>query len=134
MVCNTWVRTALLTGVFAIVTQGASAVNESGNGAQGQIEEITVTAQKRSEAVNSVPMSITAVTGAGLRELGIQSVSDLSKVVPSFTTTTGFFGATTYTIRGVGFYDDALGSRPTVGIYLDEVELPFAIMSKGCRV
>ncbi len=100
----------------------------------GQLQEIVVTAQKRAETANTVPMSIVAMTGAQLQEQGIESVSDLSRIVPSLTTTSSYFGAASYTIRGVGFYDSALGSRPAVGVYVDQVELPFAAMASGANL
>jgi len=95
------------------------------------LEEIIVTAQKRSESINSVGMSITAQTGDQLLQKGITSTADLAKIVPGFT----FEGAVgvqpVYSIRGIGFHDTSLASGQTVAIYSDEVPMPFALETIG---
>src|SRR6266853_1696531 len=72
-----------------------------------QISEIIVTAQKRSERLNDVPMSITALTGERLQELQVLQVSDLSRVVPGFSYQPSDYGTPVYSIRGIGFKDVA---------------------------
>ena len=39
-----------------------------------------------------------------------------------------------YSLRGVGFFDTSIGARPTVSVYLDEVPLPFSIITTGASV
>jgi outer membrane receptor protein involved in Fe transport len=93
--------------------------------------DIIVTAQKRSENINKVGMSITAQTGDQLLQKGITSTADLAKIVPGFT----FEGAVgvqpVYSIRGIGFHDTSLASGQTVAIYADEVPMPFALETIG---
>src|ERR1035437_4382064 len=48
-----------------------------------EIEEITVTAQKREENIQEIPVSVTAVTGATLEEQGIPSIMELGQSVPN---------------------------------------------------
>src|SRR5437016_4649235 len=55
--------------------------------AVGALEEIVVTAQKRSESINKVGMSIGAASGDTLIERGITTVGDLEKIVPGLTFT-----------------------------------------------
>jgi outer membrane receptor protein involved in Fe transport len=69
------------------------------------LQEIIVTAQKRSERLRDVPMSVTAVTGSQLQDQGVTSPADLAKVVPGFTFTESSYGAPVYTLRGIGTYD-----------------------------
>ena len=76
--------------------------------------EIVVTAQKRSESVNRVGMSISAVTGDQLVSKGVTDVSQLAKVVPGFVFNNTLYGAAVYTIRGVGFQESSLAASPTV--------------------
>jgi len=95
------------------------------------VEEIIVTAEKRSERLRDVPMSVTAVTGSQLQEQGITSPADLAKVVPGFTFTESTYGAPVYTLRGIGTYDEAIAISPAVGVYSDQIPLPFARMSEG---
>lgn len=113
--------------------------------AQGQEDEtdtaddrtvpvIIVTAQKREQQADDVPMSITAVTGDRLATAGVQDVRDLVKITPAFNATDSILGTPVYTLRGVGFSDISLGGRPTVSVYLDEVPIPFAIETRGATL
>lgn len=111
-------------------TSTASAQGESA-GDGGLLEEIIVTAQKREQSINTVPSSITAVTGERLAELGVVDTAALSKVVPGFVVANTYFGSPVYYLRGVGFYDTALAAKPAVSLYADEVPIPFAIMGLG---
>jgi len=97
----------------------------------GGLEEIVVTAQKRSESANSVPMSISAFSGDDLRAQGINDVGDLEKVVPGFTYTPSPYAVPIYSIRGIGFNESSLGAKPDVSVYVDEVPLAFPIMTAG---
>lgn len=98
------------------------------------IQEIVVTAQKRSEAINDVPLSITAASGDKLRDQGITDVGDLVKIVPGFNYTESAYATPVYTLRGVGFYDTSLAAKPTVSVYQDQVPLPFSIMTRGATL
>lgn len=93
--------------------------------------EIIVTAQKRSERIQDVALSITAASGDQLRAHNVTTVEDLGKLVPGFTSTKSSLGAPIYFIRGVGFYDDSLGVSPAVMTYVDQVPLPLAPMARG---
>src|SRR5207253_2866441 len=52
-------------------------------------------------------------------------------VVSGFTVTQATFGEPVYTLRGVGLYDVGVASSPTVSVYVDQVPLPFSIMTTG---
>ena len=83
---------------------GAPAAAETGG-----IQEIVVTAQKRSENINKVGLSITAVTADTLVRANITSASELQKVVPGFTFTDSPRGTPVFAIRGIGFQDSTVG-------------------------
>lgn len=93
--------------------------------------EIIVTATKRSESINSVPMSISAASGDDLAAAGVKSADDLGKIVPGFTFTQSAYSTPVYSLRGVGFYNYDIASTPTVTVYQDEAPLPFSAMSRG---
>jgi iron complex outermembrane receptor protein len=95
------------------------------------LAEVIVTAEKRSERLIDVPMSITAATGEQLASLGITTPADLEKIVPGFTYQMSTYGVPIYTIRGIGFYDISLANPPTVTTYLDQVPLPYSVMTEG---
>jgi iron complex outermembrane recepter protein len=96
--------------------------------------EIIVTAQKRSESINDVGMTISAVTGDALIAHGVTDTSQLSAVVPGFTYTQTGYLTPVYTIRGVGFQDNTLSAPPSVSVYVDEVPLPFSIETQGAAL
>ncbi|WP_332817423.1 TonB-dependent receptor [Sphingopyxis sp.] len=93
--------------------------------------EIVVTAQKRSENINDVGISITALSGEAMATQNITQVSDFVKVVPGLNYTRSNYGTPIFTIRGIGFNETSLSAAPTVTLYLDEVPLPVPAMSSG---
>lgn len=95
------------------------------------IPEIVVTATKRAESINTVPMSISAASGEDLVSAGVRSTDDLGKIVPGFTFTQSAYSTPVYSLRGVGFYNYDIASTPTVTVYQNEAPLPFAAMSRG---
>ncbi|MEQ8690559.1 MAG: TonB-dependent receptor plug domain-containing protein, partial [Pseudomonadales bacterium] len=107
------------------LAQGAPAA------AQGLLEEVIVTAQKRAESVSDVPISISAFESDTLDEFRIVDTRDLQKLVPGFTVGDSGFNTPIYTMRGVGFNETTYTAQSTVGVYLDEISLPYTIMTKG---
>ncbi|WP_082462858.1 TonB-dependent receptor [Sphingobium sp. Leaf26] len=94
----------------------------------GGIAEIVVTAQKRAENVQDVPIAISAFTSEALQERAVGSVSQLSAIAPNVNLDAGtpFSGSTAVLaayIRGIGSDDFAFNIDPGVGIYLDGVYL-----------
>ncbi|MBJ7444008.1 MAG: TonB-dependent receptor [Sphingobium sp.] len=94
----------------------------------GGIAEIVVTAQKRAENVQDVPIAISAFTSESLQERAVGSVSQLSAIAPNVNLDAGtpFSGSTAVLaayIRGIGSDDFAFNIDPGVGIYLDGVYL-----------
>lgn len=89
------------------------------------LDQIIVTAQKRSQSVNEVPMTVTALSVDTLNDLGVSSVADLAKVTPGLRYTQSSYSTPIYSIRGIGFNEMSLGAKPTVSVYVDEAPLPF---------
>lgn len=98
---------------------------------QAGIGDIIVTAQKRGENINSVPLAITAATGDQLVQKGVVSVGDLTKIEPSLQLTQSQSGTPVFTLRGVGYFEQSLSATPTVSIYQDEVPFAFPSLSRG---
>lgn len=88
----------------------------------GGLEEVIVTAQKREESLQSVPISIQAFGTQKLEELRVSDFDDYAKYLPSLSYTTGGPGFARVYFRGVAAGDNGnhSGSQPSVGIYLDE--------------
>ena len=86
---------------------------------------IIVTAQKRSQNLQDVPIAITALGTEALDELQINEIRDVAKFLPSVTVQTLGPGFTQVYFRGVSSGENAnhSASLPTVGIYLDEMPI-----------
>ncbi|MGD9714740.1 MAG: TonB-dependent receptor, partial [Thermomicrobiales bacterium] len=123
--------TAIAYAAIASVPGYAFAAPQDG---ASETSEIIVTAQKRTQSVNSVPISITAATGETLLSRGVTSTSDLAKIVPGLTAQPSPFNTPVYTLRGIGFYDSTLAAPPTVAVYTDEVPLPYSAMTKAAAL
>lgn len=106
----------------------------SGTASYSTVEEIIVTAQKREERLNDVPLSITALTGDELKSRNIATTKDLVRVVPGLNYQTAVTGAPIFYIRGVGFLDNSPSGTPAVTVYTDEVPLPMSDMGRGAAL
>lgn len=91
--------------------------------AMAQVADIVVTAQKREEKLQEVPISITALGSAQLETRGVTNVTDLSALAPNLTTAGGTAGANDITIsmRGLPNADALMSQDGPVGIYIDGV-------------
>jgi iron complex outermembrane receptor protein len=107
----------------------AAAGDENSSSGPAEISEITVTAEKRSESANRVGLTIVAITGDALERENIHNVADLARVVPGLTYTNSFTEQPVYTIRGIGFYESSLSAYPAVSVYVDQVALPFPVLT-----
>ncbi|MBK0010873.1 TonB-dependent receptor [Stenotrophomonas sp. S41] len=87
------------------------------------LDSIVVTARKREETLQEVPVAVTAFTSEALDKLNVQDISALGPQVPNMTIYAARGASSTVTayIRGVGQSDPTWGSDPGVGIYLDDV-------------
>src|SRR3954468_9253762 len=84
--------------------------------------EIVITAQKREENLQDVPISVQALSTRRLEELNVSNFNDYTKLTPSVSFQTGTPGSANVYIRGVASGGDGnhSGSLPSVGVYLDE--------------
>ncbi len=87
------------------------------------LEEVTVTAERRSEVEQSVPMAITALSEDMLERQQIRSVAQLGEVVPNFyiAPNTGTSSAAKIFMRGIGEAESFFTADPPVGMYIDDV-------------
>ncbi|WP_334160956.1 TonB-dependent receptor [Phenylobacterium sp.] len=90
--------------------------------AASQLEEVVVTAQKRSENLQDVPVSVQAIGTERLDELQISDMTDYARFLPNVTIQTAAPGFSTIYMRGVasGENNNHSGPLPSVGVYLDE--------------
>ena len=115
-------RSALLCSAVASTLLSASA------SAQQVLEEIIVTAQKREQDIQNVPIAISAFTTETLRAKGVTDINSLTNLTPNVNldSSSPFSGDTSVlsaSIRGIGQDDFAFNLDPGVGVYLDGVFL-----------
>ncbi|ATQ44160.1 TonB-dependent receptor [Caulobacter mirabilis] len=104
--------TTMLTGVGPAWAQGAPPT----------VEEVVVTAQKRAEDLQDVPISVQAMGGEKLEQLVVSDFNDYAKFLPSVSFQTTAPGFSNVYMRGVASGGDGnhSGPLPSVGVYLDE--------------
>lgn len=115
---------AILAALGAMATLPATAQTTSAaEPAVTTLEVVKVTARKREETLQDVPVAVTALTAEQLDKLAIKDLGDLQGQVPNLTIYAARGSNTTITtfIRGVGQADPLWGVDPGVGIYFDDV-------------
>lgn len=87
------------------------------------VEEVVVTAQKRAESAQDIPLSVTALSGDALAELGIADSIQLSRQTPGLNvgTPVGEGNNPAFTLRGVGLNDFNDNNEGPIAIYTDEI-------------
>jgi iron complex outermembrane recepter protein len=95
------------------------------------LDEIIVTAQKRAENINDVPLTIQAFSGASLRRSGVGDVTQLSQLTSGLNFARSGGNTPIFTLRGIGFNTPNLSSTSPVGIYADEVAYAYPYMANG---
>jgi iron complex outermembrane receptor protein len=105
---------------------------QQAGGAVQELEEITVTARKRTENLQDAPVAVTAFTGDMLQAHQVVNIAEVGKLTPnaSFESGSNFAGssnATTFFIRGIGQVDFNLTIDPGVGLYVDGVYMSRSI-------
>ncbi len=112
----------LISGALAVT--GTAQVSAQSDGFT--LEEIVVTAQKRSESLQDTPIAITAFTATALADKGVNDISEIANFTPGlvFDTTSPIGGVSSGAavfIRGIGNTDFSLTTDPGVGTYVDGV-------------
>jgi len=112
--------TCLVAVSSPALAQSQAAAPPNASGQDDVLGEVVVTANRTTDTVNRVSLSVSAVTQRTMDQQGVKNLQDLARTVPSVTfKRSGGEANPTVTIRGIG---SALGS-PTTGIYLDDVAI-----------
>jgi iron complex outermembrane receptor protein len=119
-------RTKLFGASFAVMATAASLgaapafAQEEDSAA---LEEITVTAQRREERLQDVPIAVTAFTAEDLERTAATGIQDVAARAPGVTLTQFNIGEPQLYIRGVGTTSDSAASDPSIGVSIDEVSI-----------
>lgn len=114
---------------FNAAAAGMAAAADADNSAT--VEELIVTATKREESLQKVPLSITAMSGEQLSERGIESFAELARLVPGVVQS-GSSQFSKFTVRGVQTSNttSSSGEQKPVAVYLDDLPLTsFSILT-----
>ena len=114
------------TPIHPIISAAAAAfaLCAGSSHAQDVLSEIVVTAQKREQNLQDVPVAVDAFSGAALQAAGAVQPVDLGAVTPNLSTKNAVGNTMPiFTLRGIGLNDFATNGTQPVGVYLDEVYL-----------
>ncbi|HEY6453742.1 MAG TPA: TonB-dependent receptor [Steroidobacteraceae bacterium] len=124
------IQTLLLAGLmgaavapFALAQQAPEAP-ASAESSSDKLEEVVVSAQRRTENLQTTPIAITAITAASLEARNLDNISDVGAYVPNAVIAplgAGWGSTMAAFIRGVGLGDNILSFEPGVPIYVDDV-------------
>jgi len=122
--------TALALAVMTATPALAEEAAQSGTASDAQVQEIIVTAQRREESLQKVPVAVTAISSAQLENLRVTSVRNLAGLAPSLQINAqGMQSNPTIIIRGVASGASSNSVDPKVGIYIDGVYIGRAVGS-----
>lgn len=111
--------TALSTPAFAQGAGGTPEVVEASD-----VDEIVVSARRRDESAQDVPLVVNAVTSESIQKLNIRSFTEIQTLVPGLSLSTiGNGTGGNATLRGVNFDINASGNNPTVEFYLNDAPI-----------
>jgi iron complex outermembrane receptor protein len=114
----------LAFGLAAFVQPAASQIAGAAS-APSEIEEIIVTAQKREQAEQRVPVAVTALTKENLRDSGVLTLPELANIDPSVSFDTAqSFQRSSLKVRGIGTIGNSRTFEGAVGVFVDGVYRP----------
>lgn len=119
---------APLLSLLATDAFGQPAENETTTA----LPQVTVTAQRQEESAQDIGIALTALSGQDLQDKGVTGVNQLQNYVPNLDIAPQYgSGNPLFRIRGVGLKDYGSNNTSTVGVYLDQVALPYPIQTQG---
>jgi len=117
--------------VAALAAAAHAAVAADEEQPSAGISEVVVTAQRRSESIQDVPITVQAMTGEQMKQLGVVSFNDLMKYTPNVTFSGNGPGTGNIFLRGLGGSGSGNQSQsttapfPNVALYLDDQSMQF---------
>ena len=114
---------AIAIAATSLGTIGSLPISTLAQAQDGLIEEVVVTARKREESLQNVPVAVTALSPSQIEQSGVQTIIDAAKLIPNVelhmvTQSGASLGAS---IRGMAFDDLEKSYEPTVGVSIDGV-------------
>ncbi|MBV7257240.1 TonB-dependent receptor [Pacificimonas sp. WHA3] len=127
---NSGARRAFTTSVsvFAMLAAGSALAQENAQAAEavddrGGIDEIVVTAQRRAQSLQDVPIAVSAFSNEALADQQIENTLDLQQALPNTTFTKSNFTGSSITIRGIGSPAVATSGDSGIGVHYNDMPL-----------
>ncbi len=121
----------VLMGASALVAAGSVAWADTDATApatdSGQLQEVVVSAQRRTERLQDVPVSVSAYDQSAITKLDITDIRDIARLTPGLDTTVSFGGQPVVSIRGIIWNVGAA----TTGIYIDDTPIQVRFVGQG---
>ena len=114
--------------LLASISYPAMALAQQSSASNDNIEVIEVTAQRRSENIQNVPITISTVSALKLETTGVKGTTDLALVTPGLSLPSNV-GRVIPRIRGVGTTVNGPGLENSVGIYIDNIYIANSVAS-----
>lgn len=121
--------TSTLTGPTQAAPAQSASESSNTEGAQDQLQEITVTATRRAESLERVPISMNALSQQDMADAQIKNITDIASVTPGVTFQLDGFSSTLTVIAMRGL--ESLFGASTIGVYLDDTPLQSRLSSDG---
>src|SRR6478736_1034640 len=118
--CHTAAILGTLVGISNVAFAQTPSATATDGAKPGEVSEVVVTAQRRSERIQDVPITVAAISADTMRTAGVENVKDLSTVVPGLQIGDAVGFATPH-LRGVGSTTLAPGVETPIAIYVDGV-------------
>jgi iron complex outermembrane receptor protein len=126
----------LVVAMPAFAQEADAAADAGADAASSGIEDIVVTARKRAESVQDVPVAITAMSGDQMVDRSVKDITDIAASTPSFfaQTSSADPAALLVSMRGQSATDALMTLDSPVGVYVDGVYLPRSIGLRAAMV
>lgn len=108
-----------MTMTLALSAQVQAQQNDTGESEARLLEEVIITAQKREQSLQDVPVTVNAFTGDYVEEAGVKDIRDIAGLTPNMSIKTRSETETTVFMRGIGSLAPGIGADPAVGIFID---------------
>jgi len=111
---------AVLLSTLALISIAPAVAAQDGSVAQNE-DTVIVTATRRAESIQDVPIAVTAISPEDLEKQGVVNIQNLTSVAPSFSTSQAQSnsGSVVLRIRGVGTTSNNIGFESAVGVFID---------------
>lgn len=107
----------LTLAALLVLSVNAAAQERAG----GMLEEVVVTAQKRTESLTDVPISIAVMSSEAIMKTGVRQMREVAEFIPNMSISGGNDSTTAVRIRGVGANTRNIGFDTRAGVYVDGV-------------